>query len=99
MPKFYFHLWNSNMVSIDREGIDLPSATVAHREALTCVHELSREMLVVEALTLKDAILEVVDHTGKTVTTISLRGVESVPVLPVKQDLRRHGISTTGTRH
>ena len=99
MPKFYFHLWNSHRVSIDQDGIDLPSATVAHREALLCAYEISREMLVVDALTLNDAILEVVDHTGKTITTLSFRGVATDLIPPMEQDLHRHGISIIGTRH
>jgi hypothetical protein len=99
MPRFYFHLWNSNIVSIDREGIDLPSVTIAHREALICAYEISREMLVIEALTLNDAILEVVDHTDKTITTISLRGVATDPIHRVERGVHRHDVAVIGTRH
>jgi hypothetical protein len=98
MPKFYFHLRNANGVSIDQEGIDLPNAAVARREALISAHEITSEMLVADALVLNDAVLEVVGESGETITTVSFLEVADT-TLPPFRDLQRHGISVIGTRH
>jgi hypothetical protein len=99
MPKFYFHLRHATGVSFDKDGIDLPDATVACQEALISAHEITREMLVVDALSLGDAVLEVVDYTGKTITTVSFLDAAARPILPMDRDVHRHRVSVIGTRH
>lgn len=93
MPKFYFHLQNATGVSIDPDGIDLPSAAVARREALVSAHEITSEMLVVDALSLNDAVLKVVDHTGKAIMTVSLLEVAADPILSMDR------VAINRTRH
>ena len=99
MPRFYFHLRNATGVSFDNDGIDLPDATVAHREARISAHELTREMLVVDALALGDAVLEVVDHNGTTIASVSFLDAAADPLVPKHGDVRRHRVSVTGTRN
>jgi hypothetical protein len=98
MPKFYFHLRNTTGVSIDRDGIELPNADVARREAQISAHEITAEMLVVDALLLNDAVLEVVDQAGETITIVSFLEVAADPI-PMDRDAHRHGVSIIGTRH
>jgi hypothetical protein len=99
MPKFYFHLRNATGISIDQDGIDLPNAAVARREALISAHEITSEMLVVDALSLNDAVLEVVDQSGETIATVSFLEAAATAILPSDRDAYRHGVSTIGTRH
>jgi hypothetical protein len=99
MPKFYFHLRNANGVSVDRDGIDLPSAAVARREALISAHEITSEMCVRDARVLNDAVLEIVDEAGETIANVSFIEAADTALPPSERDPYRHGISTIGTRH
>jgi hypothetical protein len=71
MPRFYFHLYNDDVVT-DEEGRELPDAASARAEALREAREMMTDEVLKGKITLSHRI-EVADENGAPVATIAFR--------------------------
>ena len=71
MTRFYFHLFD-DMVSIDEEGRELPSAGLARAAAVEEARALACEQVIQGRLDLNHRI-EVADNTGRVLAQVRFR--------------------------
>jgi hypothetical protein len=76
MPRFYFHLYNDEIVR-DEEGLDLPDMDAARDEAMRAARELIGEEAKRGQVTLSHRI-EVEDEIGLPCFTIRYRDAVEV---------------------
>jgi hypothetical protein len=70
MPRFYFDVREGDAFQEDTEGIDLPNADMAEREATAAAAEISCER--VNKLGSHDLIVEVLDESRQPLVTVKL---------------------------
>jgi hypothetical protein len=71
---YYFHLWNGNNCSSDKEGSDLPDSVAAMQEARQAAREIAANQLRSNQ-PVDGHRIEVVDENGVVVGTVSVREV------------------------
>ena len=76
MPRFFFHVYD-DMVARDEEGVELPDAAAAKREAVRGARSLACEQVVNGRLHLGHRV-EVEDSSGAHVATIAFRDIIAV---------------------
>lgn len=76
MPRFYFHLFD-DLVSLDEEGKNLPSARAANAEGIRSARDMACAEVMTGRLNLAHRI-EIADETGTVLNTIWFRDVLKV---------------------
>ena len=69
MPRFFFHIFNDE-VTLDEEGLLLPSAAAAAREALRSARSLAASDVAAGRLNLTHRI-DVLDETHAVIASVS----------------------------
>jgi hypothetical protein len=72
MPRYFFHLREADATSKDEEGRELPDEATARRQAAEAARELAAQA-VLEGEVINRQCVEVIDGSGKHVTTAMLR--------------------------
>ena len=70
MPQFFFHLYN-DVVTRDEEGLDLPGAEAALREARRGARSLAAEHVMQHGRLVLHHFIEVEDANGETVAKVT----------------------------
>lgn len=77
MPRYFFHIRAHGQVECDTEGVELPNADAARREAIAAARDM-----VVEAVVGNNVIdqrkIEVVAESGDLVATVPLQSVINI---------------------
>jgi len=66
MPQFYFHIRDTNGLTRDPEGQELPDLDTARREAVSAAREILGEKLL-HGGSLNGRTIEIADETGQVV--------------------------------
>ena len=74
MGRFYFHLKSAGVVIPDEEGQDLPSLSVAQREALSSARDLLANAIKAGRSELPESFV-IADEEGRVLDTIQLATV------------------------
>lgn len=70
MPRFFFHIRNSNGLTPDEEGRQLPDAAAAREEALRGIRSIVADEALDGRLDLRGA-LDVADESGEALFSIA----------------------------
>ena len=76
MPRFFFHV-HDDMVALDDEGQELPSAEAAREQAVRCARQLACHEVLEGHLGLTHRI-EVEDSEGGPVATVEFKDVVAI---------------------
>lgn len=66
MPRYYFHIYDKQVLISDDEGVELASDDAAKREGLDSARDILRRALL-ENHSIEDCRVEVVDDEGQFV--------------------------------
>jgi hypothetical protein len=72
VPRYFFHIRETDVTSNDEEGRELPDDATARRQAIEAARELAAQA-VLEGELIVGQCIEVTDSAGKLVTTAMLR--------------------------